>query len=165
MMKILILATFLLSTSANAEFKNTKWGMNLYDLRMVYQSGHSRKSNDGAVEYIAPLAFKNYPDSVVNFILINDKLSAVIVALGNKYSSAQCQEILNNLIIQYTAEFSLPDYQDENVHAWNDKSGGSTMLTSITKKSGCVPWISFFNKPFYKDGKFCDPLKNNTTCD
>lgn len=165
MKKILIILALVLSNSVNAEFKNTKWGMNLYDLRMNYQSGQSRKSNNGTVEYSTPMTFENYPDSFVNFILIDDKLSAVIVDLGNKYSVSKCQEILSSLVSQYTAEHGLSDFQNENIHSWNDNNGGSTLVTSITKKSGCAPWIVFFSKPFFKDGKFCDPINYKNICD
>lgn len=137
MLKFLILASYIFSASANAEFKNTKWGMNLYDLRLMYQSGHSRKTKDGTVEYIASLPFKNYSNSLVNFVLIDDKLSAVIVGIKNKNPDVKCQEIMNDLISYYTAEFCLPTYQDDVFHAWNDKSGGSVILTTIKEKSDC----------------------------
>jgi hypothetical protein len=164
MKKIVILVSCILSFSVKAEFENTKWGMNLFDLRMMYQSGHSRVSNDGIVEYITPANFKNYPDSFVSFIFTKDRLNSTIIDLGNKYSNVQCQEILNNLITQYTVELGSPDYQDDSIHAWNFKSGGSVMLTSLTKKSGCAPWVIYFNKPIVVNGKFCDPRSEIEKC-
>ena len=164
-MKILLLLfSISFSSVVLAEFENTKWGMNLYDLRLAYQNGYTEKQDENTNEYQIEKELQMFGKTEISFILSSDKLNAVIIELISKKELSACEVTYNELIVYFITLYGSPDFQDDNKYAWNIKSKESVMITTKATSNKCIPWIVYLSKTIVVNDHVCNPLRSNNTC-
>jgi len=163
-MKLIIIFLVLYTNNCFADFDESKWGMNLNELKTVYQNGKSSIPEKGIVEYSTPVNIVKFPKSTANFILQKDKLISVILDLGLKQNESECINTFNSLRSDYINKYGAADYQSENVAAWNIKYKESFMITKFPRKTTCIPAIVYFDRPIVINGNLCKDVLKNHSC-